>query len=114
MTRTAITHAIDNAIMTISNVLECVCSGGNSIWRCLSSMDSLGSLDLDGTGAALQPQPVRVQPAVLPVDPVHDHGHRHRDADPGEHVVRGGRAGAALAVRGAGAERHDPRALVVG
>ena len=68
----------------------------------------------DGAGAATQPQPVRVQPTVLPVHPVDEDGHRDDDPDPGQHVVRRRGAGAAVAVRRAGAERHEPGALLVG
>src|SRR5829696_19238 len=114
ITSTTIMHTIAIASIVSSNRLECVCRGGNSICRFWSSMcRPFRSVALDGPGAAGQDQPAGMQPTVLPVHPVHEHGDHHDDAEHRDDVVRAGRAAAVLAVRAAGAERHDALAVLV-
>src|SRR5687767_6302010 len=98
-----ITQAIEIASIASSNLRECVWSGGNLIWPLSSFMWSSASVGNDPAG----------QPAVLPVQPVHEHRHHHDDADPREHHVRAGGAGALLTVGAARPERHEAGAVLV-
>src|SRR5215216_6448689 len=116
ITSTTIMQRIESPMITCSNRLECVCSGGNSIWRLSSSI--CGSpprcVRLDAAGGDAHDRTAVVEPAVLPIDPVHEHDDRHDDADDGEDVVAAGGAGALVAVGASRPERHDAGALLVG
>src|SRR5215207_8652846 len=114
ITSTTTTQTMQMRSIARSNVLLCVCSGGNSMWRFGSSaMARLLLRKCLGGGGPPRRRPAD-QAAVLPDHPQDQDRDGDDDADPDEDHVGASGARTLLAVGAAGTERHDPGALLVG